>query len=166
MFNESFATAVERLGGQRWLTQHATAEQRQADALQAQRRDDFRALTTRTRAALQAVYEDAALDEPAKRVRKAEVMATLRADHAALKAGAWQGYAGYDRWVAEANNANFAVQAAYTGRVPAFEALFQREGSDFPAFYAAVKQLAALPRAERDARLQALAAASSVHTTE
>jgi predicted aminopeptidase len=164
-FNESFATAVERLGGQRWLAQHASAAQRQADTLQAQRREDFRALTARTRAALLAVYESSDSDA-AKRLRKAEVMAQMRSDHAALKAGPWQGHAGYDAWVAAANNASFAVQAAYNAQVPAFEALFQREGSDFPRFYAAVKQLAALPRAERNARLQGLAAASSPPASE
>jgi predicted aminopeptidase len=166
MFNESFATAVERLGGERWLAQHASAEQRQADALQAQRREDFRALTTRTRARLLAVYEDPALSEADKRRRKAEVMARMRAEHAALKAGPWGGHAGYDAWVAAANNASFAVQAAYYAQVPAFEALFQREGGDFRRFYAAVKALAALPRAERDARLLALAAASSPPTPD
>ena len=38
--------------------------------------------------------------------------------------------AGYDRWVAKANNASFAAQAAYDELVPAFEALFEREGRD------------------------------------
>lgn len=157
-FNESFATAVGRLGGQRWMAQHASEAQRQADAAQAQRREDFRALTARTRARLQAVYDNPGLGDAEKRRRKAEVMAQLRSDYAALKAGPWQGYAGYDAWVAAANNASFAVQAAYHAQVPAFEALHQREGGDFPRFYAAVKQLAALPKAERDERLQALQA--------
>ncbi len=160
-FNESFATAVERLGGRRWMAQHASAAQRQADALQAQRREDFRALTARTRTRLQAVFDDGTLTEADKRARKAEVMTLLRSEYAALKAGPWQGYAGYDNWVAAANNASFAVQAAYNAQVPAFEALFQREGADFPRFYAAVRALAARPKAERDAQLQALAAASS-----
>ncbi len=36
------------------------------------------------------------------------------------------------------------------------EALFEREGRDFPRFYAAVRDLAALPKAERQATLAAL----------
>jgi predicted aminopeptidase len=52
------------------------------------------------------------------------------------------------------------MQAAYLDWVPAFEALFDHEGRDFTRFYAAVRQLAALPRAEREASLHALAPAS------
>ena len=69
-----------------------------------------------------------------------------------LKA-AWGGYAGYDPWVARANNASFGAQAAYDELVPGFEALFAREGRNWPRFYAAVKRLARLPRDERHARL-------------
>ena len=77
----------------------------------------------------------------------------MRAEYAALKAGPWGGYAGYDRWFAEANNASFGVLASYTSLVPAFERLFEREGRDFPRFYAEVRRLAALPTAERYAAL-------------
>jgi predicted aminopeptidase len=45
------------------------------------------------------------------------------------------------------------VQAAYDELVPAFEALFEREGRDFPRFHAAVRRLAALPRDERRKQL-------------
>nr|HMN58543.1 aminopeptidase [Ottowia sp.] len=68
---------------------------------------------------------------------------------------------GYDRWVAQANNAAFALQAAYDGWVPAFEALFAQGGDDWPRFYAAVRELGALPPDERHARLRALAPAAA-----
>ena len=43
--------------------------------------------------------------------------------------------AGYDRWVAKANNASFRrPQAAYDELVPAFEALFEREAATGPGF--------------------------------
>lgn len=153
-FNESFAVAVERIGGRRWLAQHAgdaaRAEYERFDA----RRAQWRALAQKTREALKAVYDSPAPDDE-KRRRKAEVMAQLRADHAALKAGAWNGFAGYDAWVARANNATFGVQAAYDELVPQFERLFERQGGDFERFYAEVKRLAALPKAERRAKLAA-----------
>ena len=63
---------------------------------------------------------------------------------------------GYDRWVAQANNASFAAQAAYDAWVPAFEALFAQQGQRWDAFYDAVRHLAALPQDERHARLRAL----------
>jgi predicted aminopeptidase len=64
--------------------------------------------------------------------------------------------AGYDRWVAKANNASFAAQAAYDELVPAFEALFERQGRDWPRFYDAVRQLAQQPQPQRREALRAL----------
>ena len=58
------------------------------------------------------------------------------------------------RWFARANNAAFGVLASYTGLVPAFEQLFEREGRDFARFYAEVRRIAALPPAERRAALE------------
>jgi predicted aminopeptidase len=153
MFNESFATAVERLGGDRWLKEHAgeaaVAEMATLDS----RRQDFRRLAMQARADLEAIYADGKLGVEEKRAAKAARFAQLRADHAALKAGPWQGYAGYDNWFATANNASLGVMAAYNELVPQFERLFEREGRDFERFYAEVKRLAALPKEERRATL-------------
>ena len=44
---------------------------------------------------------------------------------------------------------------AYNALVPDFERLFERSGRDFDRFYAEVKRLAALPKAERRAALSA-----------
>ena len=79
----------------------------------------------------------------------------VRAEHERLKAGPWQGFAGYDGWFVRLNNAALAVQGAYDDLVPAFERIFDEQGRDFARFHAAVRQLAALPRAERRARLLA-----------
>lgn len=75
-------------------------------------------------------------------------MQRFRARYAALKTD-WGGYAAYDPWVARANNASFAAQAAYDELVPGFEALFEREGRNWPRFYDAVKRLAGLSKNER-----------------
>ena len=56
--------------------------------------------------------------------------------------------------MARANNAAFGAQAAYDDLVPAFEALFDREGRDWPRFYDAVRQLAALDKEARHAALK------------
>ncbi|HWH81161.1 MAG TPA: aminopeptidase [Burkholderiaceae bacterium] len=148
VFNESFATAVERLGAQRWLRAHADAAARdQYERIEA-RRDDFRALTMRYRARFQALYDSAASDAD-KRRDKAALLAALRAEYDVLKHERWGGYSGYDDWFARANNAAFGVLAAYNQLVPGFERLFEREGGDFARFYAEVKRLAALPEAQR-----------------
>ena len=153
-FNESFAVAVERIGATRWLAQHGDAAAlREFDAVQA-RREEFRALTLRTRGELAALYAQA-LPEPQKRARKAELFEAMRADYARLKTERWGGFAGYDGFVARANNATLAVQGAYNDLVPDFERLFARSNGEFDAFYAEVKRLAALPKAERHATLSA-----------
>ncbi len=156
MFNESFATTVERLGSQRWLATQGTdasrAEYAQFDA----RRSQFRALVLATRRRLELIYErhesDAAVSD-----QKAAALEEFRARYAQLRSG-WGGdaarFRGYDQWVARANNALFGAQAAYDGLVPGFEALFAREGQDWLRFYDAVKRLAALPAHERHKLLE------------
>jgi predicted aminopeptidase len=154
-FNESFATAVERLGRKRWLTQHGTPQALAAQDLNEARRQDFRALTQRYRAELQTLYSSA-LPDAQKLERKASVMANLRADYQTLKAtDRWAGYNGYDAWFAKANNASFGVLSAYNELVPEFEALFERGGGDFSRFYKTVQGMAALPKDERRAKLKA-----------
>ncbi|SFN07453.1 aminopeptidase [Variovorax sp. OV329] len=160
-FNESFATAVERLGGERWLaTQAPPGARDEYLRFDAQRRG-FRALALDTRAKLQAVYsspEAAAQDWPVVEQQKKAVMAEFRERYAQLRAG-WSGprQAAYDAWVARANNAMFGAQAAYDAQVPGFEALFNAQaaagGDPWPRFFAQVKKLAQLPKPERDEAL-------------
>ncbi|MDP2263020.1 MAG: aminopeptidase [Hydrogenophaga sp.] len=159
-FNESFATAVERLGGARWLAREAGATAQAEYAAFDARRRAFRALTRSVRQRLEAVYNDDALDDAQKQARKAEVMAAFHEEYRGLRQ-TWDGFAGYDPWVARANNAAFAAQGAYDDWVPAFEALFEQQGQDFPAFYDAVRQIAKQPRAQRQEALRALAPRAS-----
>ncbi|MFA7559050.1 MAG: aminopeptidase [Hydrogenophaga sp.] len=154
-FNESFATAVERLGGARWLRERASDDARQAFDQFQQRRLAFRELTSHTRAQLAALYDTPGLADAGRRARKAAIMDGFRASYAQLRER-WGSWPGYDRWVAQANNALFGAQAAYDEWVPAFEALFEREGRDFARFYTAARQLAGLPAEERKAALTAL----------
>ncbi len=157
MLNESYATAVERLGVQRWLATQAGEAARRDYAVFDARRRAFRQLSRDTRRELAEVY--AQKDPATLPARKAEAMARFRQRYADLKAGwaaAGTPFDGFDRWVAEANNAFFGVQAAYDELVPGFEALFAQGGGDWPRFHAAVRELSRLPKAERQARLRAL----------
>jgi predicted aminopeptidase len=156
VFNESYATAVERIGGARWLERHASEAVRTEQRAIEQRREDFRRLAFAARADLLAIYTSKrSTDE--KRAAKSAALAKLRADYEAVKRDRWGGFSGYDPWFARANNAALGVLAAYNAQVPAFEALYVREGRDIARFHAAVKQLAAAPKTERDAALAALA---------
>ncbi len=151
VFNESYATTVERLGSARWLAKRASPAAREEYARFDARRQQFRTLTQATRRELAAIYKEnkaAAIDGPSMLATKNRVMQEFRGHYAKLKAS-WGGYAGYDAWVAGANNASFGALAAYDELVPEFEALFAREGGSWPRFYDAVKRLAALPKDER-----------------
>ena len=105
-----------------------------------------------TRRALEAAYDDKAASDADKELRKQAAMSAMRERYAALKIE-WSGFAGYDEAFARLNNAMLGAQAAYDDLVPGFEALFEREGRDWPRFYAAAKALAELPREDRHAAL-------------
>ncbi len=157
MFNESFATAVERIGGAMWLAQESTEVVRAEYVQYDQRRKEFRALTWKTRQKLAQIYASPQLKIELATL-KTIAMQEFKQDYEALKLQ-WGGYAGYDGWVAKANNASFGALATYDELVPQFETLYaQQTGSPaqrFAAFYVQCKTLAALPR---DARRSALAA--------
>ena len=158
-FNESFAVAVEHEGVQRWLRREGTPGQlQQYESFQSRRRE-FIALVLAYRTRLESLYRQNIAVADMRR-RKAETLAAMRADYEALKASpAWGGFAGYDRFFTQnPNNAQLASVAVYSELVPGFQALLQGQGGDLPKFYKAVRDLAGLPKAERDARLGAVGA--------
>ncbi len=155
VFNESFATAVERLGGALWLQQASETARIDYAAFDA-RRQQFRALTRATRERLAAIYKQVdhlAPVDKSQLAMKLDAMRDFRAAYVALKTS-WGGYSGYDAWVAQANNAAFGAQAAYDDLVPGFEALFARKGQNWPRFYDAVRQLSVRPASERAQQLK------------
>lgn len=156
VFNESFATAVERLGGAQWLQQQASPQAQQVYVDFDARRQQFRALTRSTRDKLNQAYSSndvSAVNYATRAAMKNAAMQEFRAAYAELRRS-WGGYSGYDAWVAQANNAAFGAQAAYDELVPGFEALFVRQGRHWPAFYDAVRQLAKRAKHERAQQLK------------
>jgi predicted aminopeptidase len=116
-------------------------------------RADFQGLVLRTRQRLEGLYGSPLAPDEMRR-EKDRLFAGLQRDYERLKAGPWQGFAGYDGWFGqEINNATLASVGLYSQLVPAFEALLDRSGRDLPRFYAEAKRLAALPKEERRARL-------------
>lgn len=154
VFNESFATAVEREGVRRWLATHGDDRQRAAWAAYQARRDDFLALLLTHRRRLGDVFASAATVED-KRAAKAAVFSDLQRDYRQLRDGRWNGFAGYDRFFErELGSAHLAAVGAYNDLVPAFEALLAESGGDLPAFYAQVRSLGALDKPTRTAELR------------
>ena len=135
-FNESFAVVVEREGLRRWLRDAGRAA---PDA----RRCEFEQLIAELRAQVQALYA-MPLAPAEMRRRKREALEALRPWLARMR--------GFES--AEPSNAVLASFATYTQKVPAFERLLAEAGGDLERFYARVRELARLPRAERDAQLR------------
>jgi predicted aminopeptidase len=156
VFNESFAVAVEEEGLRRWLTARADRDGERRYAANSERRRQFVALMLDYRRRLQSFYMQE-LPEAERRAGKAAIFAELSRSYGEMRQS-WGGFGGFDRFFAQGpNNAMLASIAAYSGKLPAFRALLKRQGGDLPAFYQEVKRLAARPRAERDAVLNALA---------
>jgi predicted aminopeptidase len=153
MFNESFASAVEQLGVERWLGLHGTPEQRLSWRQQRLRRDLFLELLGRHRDQLAAVYASNMSDE-GKRAGKRKVFESLKAEYQEMRKGPWAGFAGYDRWFSRPlGNAHLGSVATYNTWVPVFRQLFEESGEDFARFYVKVAEVAALDRSERQAFL-------------
>lgn len=147
-FNESFATAVELEGVNRWLERHGAAAQRAAFEKAQQRKAAYIEHMLAARQQLEALYlSSAGADD--KRAAKARIFDALRAELA-------QGSKHPERWRAQQlNNAQLASVATYTQLVPAFRALLARQQGDMGKFYAVVKDMSALPQSKRNAVLQA-----------
>jgi predicted aminopeptidase len=157
-FNESFASAVEEAGVERWLARFGNDAMRDSFARYTARKREFLALLLKYRRALEANYASA-MPDASKRSVKLRLFGELKDEYLLLK-HSWGGYAGYDRFFAEPlSNAHLASIATYNDFVPAFRALLRRERG-FPAFYHAVRRLADLERPERHRLLKALGASA------
>jgi predicted aminopeptidase len=169
MFNESFASSVERLGGKMWLDKNGSEMAQKEYALLDQRRKEFRALMLRTRERLALIYKQKSSVAGIESTQiatelivnqKQAAMQQLRDEYAQLKSN-WGGtsaqYSGYDLFVAQANNASLGALAAYDDLVPQFEAVFENQGKDWQVFYEAIKAITPLPKEERRAALAKLA---------
>ena len=157
VFNESFATAVEREGVRRWLAAHGDDRQRAAWAAYTRRREDFLGLLLAQRRRLDAVFRSDAPPQE-KRAAKAAVFDDLQRQYRALRDERWEGFAGYDRFFERRlTSAHLAAVGAYNDWVPAFDALLAESGGDLPTFYARVRKLGALDKPARTAELRRLA---------
>ncbi|MGD2033406.1 MAG: aminopeptidase, partial [Gammaproteobacteria bacterium] len=147
-FNEAFASTVEDIGVERWLSGKADMEALAQYRLHRSRRAAFNSLLKQTREELAAIY---GRDEPeeAMRAEKKQAFETLRQRYRALKAS-WNGYTGFDAWFdSDLNNARLVPVSTYARLVPAFRELFRRADEDLDVFYQECAALGALPAEER-----------------
>ncbi len=153
-FNESFATAVEEIGIDRWLEQRGRHNEISAYR---KRKELHRRLVQLADAAGEDlnVYFSETTDPDEKRLLK-ERRLDLLAENVAgelQKAGRGPGH-----WLSgRLNNAHLIPMTLYEGRVPAFRALLAACYEDIECFYAQTRLLSGVEKAERDARLDELA---------
>ncbi len=154
VFNESFAVAVEMEGVDRWLARDGDAAKRAEFDLHEQRKGAFIDLVMKYRDNLRTMYASAASDTE-KRQKKAETFAAMKAQYLTLKSS-WGGYSGYDRYFGqELNNAHLVPVATYSELVAGFRRVLAENSGDFKRFYAAVREIAKLPKEQRQAKLKA-----------
>jgi predicted aminopeptidase len=152
-FNEAFATTVEDVGLERWLTRQGAATRMQAFRDAQQREQQLVSLLASTRARLKQLYASQR-PRPDMVVKKAEVFTQLTAEIRALERPEGVSVPLYGQWIAQGlNNARLASVATYFECVPGFMRLLHEQDDDLPRFYAAARQLAEQPRAERHAQL-------------
>lgn len=158
-FNESFATVFEDEGVRRWVKYRGDPALQEDWQRVERRRQAFLDILRRYRQSLQEVY---ASELPGMEMRAAKntILAAMRREYLVQKmdqASALYAFDGYDRFFAgELNNATLAAVATYTQMRPAFAKLLQEHDGDLSNFVAAARELAAMERTAREARLQRL----------
>lgn len=160
-FNESFATAVQQAGVERWLQYQGKTEQLQRYRRHLQNRQQVIGLIQQARQDLDKVYQQQ-IDEDTKRKRKADRLQQLKQQYQSL-AQSFEVKDGFHQWFnRDINNAQLASLSTYHDWVPAFRRLLEQQQQDFQAFYREVAELAELEKPLRD---QCLAKLGSVSLT-
>ena len=152
-FNESFATAVEEFGVERFLESTGRAEQFGKYEARKDFRRKFMAVIESGRADLEALYERDLPDEQ-KRSLKDERMAKLAAD-IRREIEAYGGNA--DAWFRyPLNNARLVSLSLYEGLLPQFRQMLANCEGDLECFYAEARRVSALDPGARQAAMDAL----------
>jgi len=154
-FNEAFATAVSKVGVQRWLYE----SHREADLDKFERSKQweyqFIQLILNTRKQLEILY-GSDLDPAHMRIKKTEIFGELRSNYYALKAS-WDNPPDYDQWVdQDLNNAKIASVITYYDLTKSFTTLLSLSNNDLALFYRRVHFLGSLSKKDRHECLQSL----------
>lgn len=153
-FNESMARFVEEEGLRQYFQAGPLDEEQ--SRVEREREDEFTRLVLAARERLAALYVSP-LSHEAMRAAKRDEFARLKSEYETMRDAQWNGDDAYDKWFArDLNNASLLPFGLYDESVPAFAALFEEVGRDWPAFHAACRDLGALNEGERGARMLSL----------
>ncbi|WP_235015554.1 aminopeptidase [Oceanicoccus sp. KOV_DT_Chl] len=157
VFNESFATAVELAGIERWVQQQRL-DPLQVASYQQQRlmQADFVEMLLAFRQQLEQLYAEP-VSEQQKQQRKQQLFSEslpIRYQHFKQR---WHHTTAFDSWMQQpVNNARLVTVASYHQWVPAFQQLLLEQGSEMGLFYQQVALLARLEKKQRQAQLLVL----------
>ena len=153
-FNESFATAVEEFGLERWLKSNGRSEDIDIYRQRRRVRQELMALVADARDDLQANYVATTGDDEKRRSKRAR-LEQLSADVSATLSRSGRDPS---NWLSgELNNARLVSMTLYEGRLSSFRALLAQCKQDIRCFYSSAEDLSQLEKAARDVQLDALA---------
>ncbi len=154
-FNESFATAVEEIGIERWLAANGNREDMAGYRAQKSLNRRLVALVDAARHDLRDYYSRDT-DAQTLRALKSERYERLADEVRAVLRAA--GHSESHWLTVDLNNARLLPMALYDRHVPAFLAVFAECGNELACLYEEAGKISELDRDTRDARLAALAA--------
>lgn len=152
-FNESFATAVEEFGVQRWLESRGRPDDIDIYSERRELRQNLMALVAVARGDLRVHFESMLADDEKRRLKAARLQ-KLSDDAAVLLTNA--GRDGSSWLSGELNNARLVSMTLYEGRLPAFRALLTECDQVIQCFYDRSEALAALDKPDRNNALEEL----------
>jgi predicted aminopeptidase len=154
-FNEGFASAVEVIGVDLWLTKHGDETQKRLWETSQRQRKAVQRILLAHREKLQKLYAEPGLAASERETRKAQLITDLRAEYEAMKSaeGFDRRYDGY--FAGPLNNAQLASYGVYARWDDAFKRL-HADGKGVAGFYSRVRALAALEAKDRAEKLTAL----------
>ena len=154
LFNESLASAVQRIGTELWLRSRQKSDEIEQFRNSNLYRQAVVTLIEQTRAELDTLYETE-LSPQTKRQQKQNILGTAIEHHAAL-AQSFNRKGGYTAWFSSGlNNAKLASVSAYNAHVPAFISIMNAQQGSFKGFFEYVETIAELPKSKRDLCLDA-----------
>lgn len=148
-FNESYASFVEKIGVERWLSQRGEKQTLDRWHALADARTSFDALVRQTRGELAKLYASG-LDPSAMRAGKTATLDRMESRYRGLRDEQWQGHDYFGGWFEpRPNNARFALVDTYQGGNCAFANLYARAGGDMARFQDLAQARSRLPAEER-----------------
>lgn len=153
-FNESFATAVEEFGLERWLDSNGQSEEMTAYRQRQEYRTQIMALVAHAREDLRVLFEARISDEEKRRLKSARLDRLVSDVKAEVKRLGREP----PTWLnGDLNNARLVPMTLYQGRLPAFRVMLADCERNLRCFYTMAEELSKLDKTTRDARLDALA---------